>query len=97
MRVYAQTLDGTVSHFRDRTGLEADLVVSLPDGRWAPIEVKLGEGQVDEAAAHLIKLSQRVDEARVGSPTFRMVLTGTAFTYVREDGTIVCPIGCMKP
>lgn len=97
IRIYAQALDGAVSHFRDRTGLEADLVVSLPDGRWAPVEVKLGEGQVDEAAANLRRLCQKVDEARVGPPSFRMVLTGTAFAYVREDKTVVCPIGCLKP
>ena len=97
MRVYAQTLDGSVSHFRDHVGLEADLIVSLPDGRWAPIEVKLSEGQVDEAAAHLQRLCQKVDESKVGSPSFRMVLTGTAFAYVRDDGTIVCPLGALKP
>ena len=97
MRVYAQPLDGAVFHYRDRTGLEADLVVSLPDGRWAPIEVKLGEGQVEEAAANLLKLSRRVDEAKLGAPAFRMILTGTPFAYVREDKTIVCPVGCLKP
>ena len=33
---------GKVFHYRDKTGLEADAVLSLPDGRWAPVEVKMG-------------------------------------------------------
>jgi hypothetical protein len=97
LRVYAQALDGTVSHYRDKNGLEADLVVSLPDGRWAPVEVKLGEGQVDEAAAHLLKLQSLVDSVRTGPPAFAMVLTGTPFAYRRDDGVIVCPLGCLGP
>ena len=97
IRVYAQPLDGQVSHYRDKNGLEADLIVSLPDGRWAPIEVKLGEGEVDEAAANLQKLEERIDLDKTGKPEFKMVVTGTPFAYRREDGVIVCPIGCLKP
>ena len=97
LRVYAQPLDGQVSHYRDKNGLEADLIVSLPDGRWAPIEVKLGEGEVDEAAANLKKLEANVDPEKTGKPEFKMVVTGTPFAYRREDGVIVCPIGCLKP
>lgn len=97
LRVYAQALDGTVSHYRDKNGLEADLVVSLPDGRWAPVEVKLGEGQIDEAAANLLKLQSLVDPVRTGPPAFAMVLTGTPFAYRRDDGIVVCPLACLKP
>lgn len=97
LRVYAQPLDGEIFHFRDKSGLEADLIISLPDGRWAAVEVKLGEGQVDEAAKHLIQLAEKVDIGKTGAPVFRMILTGTAFAYVRDDGTIVCPIGCLRP
>ena len=37
IRVYAQTNDGDVFHYRDKSGLESDLVVRLRDGRWAAI------------------------------------------------------------
>ena len=97
LRVYAQAMDGAVSHYRDKNGLEADLVISLPDGRWAPVEVKLGEGQVDEAAAHLLKLQSIVDPVRTGSFAFAMVLTGTPFAYRRKDGVVVCPLACLRP
>jgi len=96
LRVYAQSLDGAVSHYRDKNGLEADLVVSLPDRRWAPVEVKLGEGEIVEAAAHLRKLQTLVDPVRTGPPAFAMVLTGTPFAYRRDDGIVVCPLACLK-
>ena len=97
LRVYAQSMDGAVAHYRDKNGLEADLIVSLPDGRWAPIEVKLGEGEVDEAAAHLHKLASTVDPVKTGVPSFMMVLTGTPLAYRRPDGVVVCPVGCLRP
>ncbi len=97
MRVYAQPLDGEVRHYRDQTGLEADIIVALKDGRWGAVEVKLGAGDIDSAAAGLNKLKAKVDVSRMGHPSFLMVLTGTNLGYTREDGVIVCPLGCLKP
>ena len=97
MRVYAQPIDGEVRHYRDQTGLEADMIVALKDGRWGAVEVKLGAGDIDSAAEGLKKLKAKVDVNRMGHPSFLMVLTGTDLGYVREDGVIVCPLGCLKP
>jgi hypothetical protein len=97
LRVYSQPMDGQVAHFRDRHGLEMDLVVSLPDGRWGGVEVKLGGGRIDEAAENLLKVAGRVDEMRTGKPSFLMVLTGTKFAFRRPDGVYVIPLGCLKP
>lgn len=97
LRIYAAGLGGTVHHYRDRLGLEADAVIVLDDGRWAPIEVKLGSRQVDEAAAHLLQLADRVDTRSLGDPVFLMVLTGTATAYRRDDGVLVIPLGCLGP
>ena len=97
MRVYAQPLDGEVRHYRHQTGLEVDMIVALKDGRWGAVEVKLGAGDIDSAANGLKKLKAKVDVSRMGHPSFLMVLTGTDLGYVREDGVIVCPLGCLKP
>ena len=97
IRVLAEALGGTVRHYRDKTGLEADAVVVLADGRWAPIEVKMGQSRVDEAAKHLIKLAERVDVDREGSPSFLMVVTATETAYVRKDGVIVAPLATLAP
>lgn len=41
MRTYIQPLGGEVMHYHDNVGLEADMILSLDDGRWAAVEVKL--------------------------------------------------------
>lgn len=97
VRVYAQTLDGEVRHYRDQTGLEADMIVALKDGRWGAVEVKLGAGDIDSAAEGLKKLRAKVDVGRMGHPSFLMILTGTDLGYTRDDGVVVCPLGCLRP
>ena len=97
LRVYAEAIDGTVFHYRDKTGLEADAVIVLADGRWAPIEVKLGSRQLDEAATHLRRLRERVDADRMGEPSFLAVVTAGATAYRRDDGVLVVPLACLRP
>lgn len=96
MRVYTEVNDGDVFHYRDKTGLEADLIIRLRDGRWGAVEVKLGQKQIDEAAANLLAVKNRVNLDKMGSPSFLMVLTGGRYAYQRPDGVWVVPIGCMR-
>ena len=96
LRIYAQANDGEIFHYRDKDQLEIDLIVSLKDGRWGAIEVKLGEYQADEAASNLIKLKNKVDTSRIGDPSFLMILTGGKYAYKRKDNVLVVPIGCLK-
>ena len=96
MRIYIQANDGDVYHYRDKNSLESDMIVSLRDGRWAAIEVKLGNKQIEEAAENLKKLANKVDLDKMGKPSFLMVLTGGEYAYRRNDGVLVVPIGCMK-
>ena len=96
VRVYAQAIDANVLHYRDKSGLESDLIISLRDGRWAAVEVKLGQSQIEEAARHLLQLRARIDEQRMGRASFLMILTGGRFAYRRDDGVFVVPIGCLR-
>jgi predicted AAA+ superfamily ATPase len=96
LRVYAQSVDGVVFHYRDKSELESDLIIKLHDGRWAAVEVKLGMKQIEEAAVNLIKLKQPIDTEKMNQPSFLMVLTGGAVAYKRSDGVLVVPIGCLK-
>ena len=96
IRIYAQANDGDVFHYRDKSGLEADLIVRLRDGRCAAIEVKLGQKQIDEAAKNLLALSAKIDVEKMGKVSFLMILTGGQFAYQRKDGVWVVPIGCLK-
>lgn len=97
LRVLSQPLDGEVFHYRDDYGVEVDAIVQLRDGRWGAIEIKLGEGQVDQAAANLIRFSEQIDHERSGTPTFLAVICGKGYGYRRADGVLVVPIGALGP
>lgn len=96
IRVYTQANDGDVFHYRDKSGLEADLIIRLRDGRWAAIEVKLGNKQIEDAAKNLLKLKARIDEDKMGKAAFLMVITAGQYAYQRKDGVMVVPIGCLR-
>jgi len=97
VRIYAQHNDGDAFHYRDKCGLEADLIVQLRDGRWGAIEVKLGNKQIEEAAINLLKLKDKINTDKMREPSFLMVITGGQFAFQRHDGVYVVPIGCLKP
>ena len=94
LRVYADTLDGTVKHYRDNAGLECDAVVHLEDGRWGGIEIKLGgDDLIKEGAESLITLRNKiVEKSDEKAPSFLLVLTAVGGAYKREDGVYVAPI-----
>jgi len=96
LRVYSEPLRGTIRHYHDNSGLEADLIILLDDGRWAAVEVKLGSREIEEGANNLIKLANDIDTTKFNAPSFLMVLTGGEFAYRREDGVYVVPLGCLK-
>lgn len=96
LRVYAELMDGEVFHYRDKSGLEADAVVQLKDGRWGAVEVKMGKKEVEKAADNLLKLSRHVDADKMNPPSFLMVLTAGDYAYRREDGVVMVPAGCLR-
>jgi Predicted ATPase (AAA+ superfamily) len=95
LRVYAQSIDGDLFHYRDSNGLEADAIIHLRDGKWGAIEIKLGTGEIDKAAKNLLKLNSSIDTDRMRAPSFMMVLTAGKYAYRRNDGIYVVPIGCL--
>lgn len=98
LRVYADRLDGTVYHYRDRSNLECDAVVHLRDGRYGLIEIKLGgDSSIEAGAKSLLNLASKIDVDKMKAPSFLMVLCGIApFAYKRPDGVYVVPIACLK-
>ncbi len=97
LRVYAQAVDAQVSQYRDSGGLEVDAIVETGDGRWMAFEVKLGHGQIDDAAASLTRFAERIDTARCGRPALLGVIVATGYGYRRKDGVAVIPIGALGP
>ena len=72
--------------YRDETGPEAVAVIEMPGGGWAAFEVRLGLGEVDAAADHLVRLKGRIDAEMAGEPLALAVITATGYGYVRKDG-----------
>lgn len=97
LRVYADTLEGTVFHYRDNNGLECDAVVHLPDGHYGLVEIKLGGDKlIEEGAFNLNKLESKLNNKF--EPSFKMVLTAVGqYAYLRKDGVWVVPISALKP
>lgn len=97
LRVYAQSIGGNVLHYRDKTGLECDTVIHLKNGRYGLAEIKLG-GQrlIEEGAANLKLLSDKIDTSKMSAPSFLMIVVGIGdYAYKREDGIYIVPIGCL--
>lgn len=97
LRVYAQKNHGQVFFYRDNVGLEADAVVTLRDGRWGLVEIKLNQSQADAASDSLRRVANKVDQTIMGAPSFMLVVTADGYAYRRNDGVYVVPIGCLKP
>lgn len=95
LRVYAEALGAQVFHYRDESGLEADVIIEMPDGRWAAFEVKLGASSalVDAAAANLLDLRDKVN---ADPPLALGVITGTGYGIVRKDGVLQIPIAALR-
>lgn len=97
LRIYAESFDGTVMRYKDKTGLEIDAIIQLNDGRWGALQVKMGSHLFDDAAKKLLDFAKRVDVDRMGSPAFMAIISATEYAYTREDGVAVIPLGCLKP
>lgn len=98
LRVYAESIDGDVYHYRDSLNNECDIVVHLRNGKYALIEVKLGgDSLIDEGARTLKKVLKKIDIDSMGAPSFMAVVTGVGNrAYRREDGILVIPIGTLR-
>jgi predicted AAA+ superfamily ATPase len=94
LRAYADTIDGRVFHYRDSEGLEVDAIIERPDGAWAACEVKLGgESSIDQAAANLARLRNRVSADKWSQLASLNVITAGTASYRRDDGVQVIALG----
>lgn len=98
LRVFADSLNGAVYHYRDKDGQECDAVIHLRNGKYGLIEIKLGgENLIEEGANSLKAMEAKIDTGKMNAPSFLMVLIGIGdYAYRRPDGVYVVPIGCLK-
>lgn len=103
LRAYAPGFSHHLSYYRDRYGLEADLVLHLEDGRYALIECKLGSFEIESGARHLLEIKRLLREHNkterqipIREPDLLIILTGGSLAYTRPDGVKVIPLTCLK-
>ena len=100
LKVYASCLEeaapDSVKYYRDSDNLEADAIIELRDGRWAGIEIKLGENKVREGVGNLLRLKNKLmlnPVAQNPEPSFLAVLVAKAeFCRKTPEGVHVIPI-----
>jgi predicted AAA+ superfamily ATPase len=95
LRVYAQANDAKVYHYRDSSGLEVDAIVQKHNGDYIAFEIKLGTGQIDEAAASLNKFVSILDDKKAKQPKSLNIITGTGISYTRNDGINVISLASL--
>ena len=100
LTVYASALslsDGTpVRYYRDDSGLEADAIVQLADGRWAAFEFKTSEDKVSAGVRSLARLRSKLtasERSQTPPPAFMAVIVGIG-EYAREaqEGIYIIPL-----
>ncbi len=103
LRAYSADIDSHLSYYRDRYGLEADLVLHLADGKYALIECKLGSREIEQGAQHLLEIKRLIQENNVTErqvplrdPDLLIIITGGKMAYTRDDGVKVIPLACLK-
>lgn len=104
LKAYSYGFFSSVGFYRDRYGLEADVVLHLDDGRYALIECKLGSNEIEDGAEHLKKLHELIAEHNktekqmpIREPDLKIILTGGLYGYTRKDGIHVIPLACLRP
>jgi len=97
LNVYAQANNAKVYYYQDSSGLEVDAIVEKRNGDWIAFEIKLGIGQIEEAAKNLNKFASKIDKTKVKPPKSLNIITGTGMSYTRNDGINVISIGSIGP
>jgi predicted AAA+ superfamily ATPase len=95
LRVYAQANDAKVFHYYDSNGLEIDAIVQKYSGEFCAFEIKLGIGQIDEAAKNLLKFASVLGDQSKSKLISLNVITGTGISYKRNDGINVISLASL--
>ena len=106
LRAYTACLPGaypgSLRYYGDSDGLEVDAIIELRDGRWAALEVELGEAKVPDGIKNIERLRKKVaanPAARNPKPEFSAVVTAASpfCRYDAEHDVYVFPINALRP
>lgn len=101
LHVYSSSAGGKILYYNDGS-FEVDCILQLNDGRYALIEFKLGDADIEKGAKNLLKLKELINKKRekgkihIPEPAFLAVITGDDIAVKRDDEVYVLPIGVLK-
>ncbi len=108
--VFAEAHNSRILHYADDTGLEADAVYQMADGRYALIEIKVGANKIPEAENTLLKFKNVIRKHNDGAlknsdhpkavyrePSALIIICANApMGYTTDKGVKVIPVGCLR-
>ncbi len=108
--VFAGAHNARILHYTDDTGLEADAIYQMEDGRYAIIEIKIGVNRILEAEKSLLKFRDVIKKhneealkninhprAIYREPSALIVICANApVGYTTDNGVKVVPFGCLR-
>lgn len=108
--VYADAHGARILHYTDDSGMESDAVYQNADGRYALIEIKVGENAVPAAEKNLINFKNRIrayNEKALSDPahpraTYKdpsaliIICANATMAWTTKNGVHVIPIGCLR-
>ena len=95
--VYSDSLDASLSHYRDSDSREVDVIVSAPGGQHLAIEIKLGNVSVEQAAKNLLRFRDNLADPEERNSMHLAVITSGTASYQRKDGVNVVSIAHLGP
>lgn len=97
LKIYAESFDAHLYHYQDYNNNEMDAVISMPDGEWCGMEIKLGANQIDAAAENLLRIKEQIGRNGGKTPASLCVVCGLSnAAYQRPDGVFVVPITALR-
>lgn len=97
LKIYANSINANLFHYRDEKGNEVDAIIELSDGTWGAFEIKLGANQIEKAAEDLLKFKAIMEKEGDRPPSILCVICGLSnAAYRRPDGVYVVPITALR-
>lgn len=110
LMVFSEAHHAKVLHYRDDSGLEADAVYQLSDGRYALIEIKTGAGAIPSAEKNLLKFNDLIEQhnqmvsenrehpgVKYRKPSLLMIICANiSIAFTTQNGVKVIPAGCLR-
>ena len=108
--VFAGAHNAHILHYTDDTGLEADAVYQMEDGRYALIEIKTGVNKIPEEEKSLLRFHDLIRKhneealknpepprAVYREPSALIIICATApMAYTTDQGVKIVPVGCLR-